>query len=94
MSDARDVVVATVMDPLERPWLDAAATGRFRSVHADTVHEAIRAVRERPVSAVLLSPRRVRTCELGGVSSLIKGFPGVPAVAQRVGRLDRPAIEF
>lgn len=81
MTDAKGAVVATVMDPAERQRLDAAATGRFRSIHADTVYEAIRAVRERPVSAVLLSPRQVRACELGGVSSLVKGFPGVPAVA-------------
>jgi len=81
MPDSSEVVVATVMDPAERPWLEAAAIGRFRSVHAATVHEAICAVRERPVSAVLLSPLQVRSSEMGGVASLIKGFPGVPAVA-------------
>lgn len=76
-----DLVVATVLDPQERPRLDAAASGRFRSLHTDTVHDVIRAVRERPVNAVLLSPRRVSSTQMAGVASLVQGFPGVPTVA-------------
>lgn len=77
----KNPLVATVVDPHERPRLDAAASGRFRSLHRDTVHEAIRAVRERPVNAVLLSPRRLSAAQMAGVATLVKGFPGVPAVA-------------
>jgi len=74
-------VVATVLDPVERPSLDAAAAGRFVPVHADSVIHAIRTVRERPVEAVLLSPSRVDRHQLAGVSALVEGFPGVATVA-------------
>ncbi len=74
-------LVATVLHPLERSRFDAAAAGRFWPLHAETVSDAIQVVRERPVGAVLLSPRRVTVKEMGGVASLIRGFPGVPAVA-------------
>lgn len=85
-------LVATVLHPLERPPLDAAAAGRFRPVHADTVREAIRVIRERSVHAVLLSPRHVTERQMGGVASLVRGFPGVPAVAV-VSRHDGTASE-
>ncbi len=73
--------VATVIEPSERPRLDAAANGRFRAVHADTVTEVIRTVRERPVHAILVSPGCIERDELQAVTTLIKGFPGVPTVA-------------
>ena len=76
-----DLVVATVLHPQERPRLDAAVQGRFRSLHSETIGEAIRAVRERPVNAVLLSPRWVGSTQMAGVASLVQGFPGVPTVA-------------
>ena len=87
-----NTLVATVLHPLERPRLDAAAAGRFRPVHAETVREAIRVVRERSVRAVLLSPRHVTVGQMGGVASLVKGFPGVPALAV-VSRHDTTASE-
>ena len=74
-------VVATVLDPQERPRLDAAVHGQIQSVHTETVGEAIRAVRERPVNAVLLSPRQVGATQMAKVASLVRGFPGVPTVA-------------
>lgn len=74
-------VVATVVDPIDRPQLDAAAQGRFRPLHADSITQAIRAVRERPVEAVLVSPSRVDRHQLAGVSTLVEGFPGVATVA-------------
>ena len=74
-------LVAAVLDPQERPYLDAAAQGRFRPVHADTVTQAIRAVRERPINTVLLSARQVDSSQLAGVSALIRGFPSVATVA-------------
>jgi AraC-like DNA-binding protein len=69
------------MEPDARTRLDAASGGRFRSVHARTLLEAIRAVRERPVHAVLLSPQCVSEHELARVRALVTGFPGVPTVA-------------
>jgi AraC-like DNA-binding protein len=74
-------LIATVLDPADRSRLDVAAEGRFFPLHNDTVREAIRAVRERPVNVVLLAASRMDRRELPGVASLVSGFPGVPTVA-------------
>jgi AraC-like DNA-binding protein len=74
-------MVATLLDPIERPRLDAAAAGRFATVHADTVAEAIRAVRERPVDAVLVSAGYVAREQIPGVATLVRAFPEVRTVA-------------
>lgn len=90
---ARQVaVVATVLDPQERPRLDAAAGGRFTTIHAETIPEAIRAVRERPVAAVLLSAGYVPREEVPTVARLIRTFPTVQTVAV-VSRHDARASE-
>lgn len=73
--------VATLVEPSERPWLDAAAGGRFVTLHANSVVEVLRTVRERPVHAVLVSPRCVEREQLERVARLVQGFPGVPTVA-------------
>jgi AraC-like DNA-binding protein len=73
--------VATVVDLGERGPLDAAAVGNFWAVHADSVLAAMRVVRERPVHAVLISPRAVGPAQIPEVAELVRGFPGVPAVA-------------
>jgi AraC-like DNA-binding protein len=78
-------VVATVLEPPHRQRIDAAAHGQFRSVHAETVRQALHAVRERPVHAVLLSPGVVTPNQLPGVVSLVQGFPGVRTVALLAG---------
>ena len=74
-------MVATVIEPENRARLDAAVYGCFRALHAETLREAIRTVRERPVLAVLLSPGRVPKEQVPGVADLIRGFPTIPTVA-------------
>jgi len=74
-------LIATVVEPAERRRLDAAADGRFSTIHTDSVAAVIRAVRERPVGAVLLSAGFVPPDQIPTVASLVRGFPGVPAVA-------------
>jgi AraC-like DNA-binding protein len=73
--------VATVVEPAVRPRLDVVAQGRFRTYHAESVVEAVRAVRDRPVQAVFVSPSYVRRDELPRVASLVDNFPGIPTVA-------------
>jgi AraC-like DNA-binding protein len=73
--------VATVVEPAVRPRLDVVAQGRFRTYHAESVLEAVRAVRDRPVQAVFVSPSYVRRDELPRVASLVDNFPGIPTVA-------------
>jgi AraC-like DNA-binding protein len=85
-------MVATVLHPEERPRLDAAAGGRFMTIHTDTIPEAIRAVRERPVAAVLLSAGYLPREEVPTVARLVKAFPTVQTVAV-VSRHDARASE-
>ena len=73
--------VATLLESGERTRFDAAVGGRFAALHAQTVDEVLQAVRERPVHAVLVSPRCVRREQLAEVARLVSGFPGVPTVA-------------
>jgi AraC-like DNA-binding protein len=73
--------VATVVEPNLRSQVDAAVGESFNAVHANSLGEAIRAVREGPVQAVFVSPGCVRREELPGVATLIGGFPGVSTVA-------------
>ncbi len=73
--------VATILEPAARSRLDAAAQGTFATYHARNVRDALRAVRERPVRTVLLSPRYVSRSEMSRVGQLVRGFPGVATVA-------------
>jgi AraC-like DNA-binding protein len=74
-------VVAAVLQPEERGRVEAAGSGWFSVVHRDSIPEAIRAVRERPVDAVLVSVHRCGRAQAEEVGSLVRGFPGVQTVA-------------
>lgn len=71
--------VAAVLDPDERSRVEAAGSGCFSLVHGESVRDAIRAVRERPVDAVLVSVRRAAG-EAPMLELLTRAFPAVPAI--------------
>lgn len=73
--------VAAVLAPAERASLDAASLGCFAVLHRSSVPEAVRAVRERAVDAVLLSVHHCSRERTDVVDQLVRGFPGVPTVA-------------
>ncbi len=73
--------VATVLLPLERARVDAAGSGCFALLHRDSIPEAVRIVRERPVDAVLVSVHRCGPEQVEGVGHLVREFPGIPTVA-------------
>ena len=73
--------VAAVVAPAERASLDAASVGCFAVLHRSSVPEAVRAVRERAVDAVLLSVNHCASEPGYLVDQLIRSFPGVPTVA-------------
>lgn len=73
--------VATVLLPIERPRVDAAGSGCFAVVHRDSIPEAVRIVRERPVDAVLISVHRCGPEQVEVLGHLVREFPGVPTVA-------------
>lgn len=74
-------VVATVLHPEERAKVDAAIGATLMAVHRDSVDDALRVVRERPVDAVLVSVHRVGVRDAARVRHLVRTFPGLPAVA-------------
>jgi AraC-like DNA-binding protein len=72
--------IATLLTPSERPRVDAAGEGYYRTFHRDTVDDLIRDLKSRQVHAVLVSV----TCagaHATRVASLVREFPRVPAVA-------------
>jgi AraC-like DNA-binding protein len=79
--DGGSPTIATVLLPMERARVDAAGSGCFASVHRDSIPDAVRMVRERPVDAVLLSVHRCGPEQVEVVSHLVREFPGIPTVA-------------
>jgi AraC-like DNA-binding protein len=75
------LTVAAVLAPAERASLDAASVGCFAVLHQSSVPEAVRAVRERAVDAVLLSVHQCADERSDVVDQLVRSFPGVPTVA-------------
>jgi AraC-like DNA-binding protein len=73
--------VAAVVTLAERASLDAASIGCFAVLHHGSVPEAVRAVRERAVDAVLLSVHQCAQERSDAVDQLVRNFPGVPTVA-------------
>jgi AraC-like DNA-binding protein len=77
----RNPTLAAVVLPAERSRVEAAGTGWFEVIHRDTIYEAIRVVRERPVDAVLVSVHRSEPVQITALEQLVRDFPGLPTVA-------------
>ncbi len=73
--------VATVLLPDERARVEAAGQDCFVTIHADTLDDAIRQVRRRPVDAVFLSVHQCDDAAFPRVAQFVREFPQVPAVA-------------
>src|SRR6478752_1506610 len=73
--------IAAVLAPGERARVEAAMGDGVAVLHQDTIPDAIRAVRERPVAAVLLSVSRCQEEQLPELDRLVQGFPAIPTVA-------------
>ncbi len=80
-SAAGSPTVAAILAPGERSRVDAVGTGCFAIVHRESISDAIRTVRERPVDAVLLSVQQCGPDQVDSVAHLIREFPSVPTVA-------------
>jgi AraC-like DNA-binding protein len=61
--------------------VDAAGSGCFAVLHRDSIPEAVRIVRERPVDAVLVSVHRCGPEQVEVLGHLVREFPGIPTVA-------------
>jgi AraC-like DNA-binding protein len=81
LEDGGAPTVATVLLPVERSRVDAAGSGCFAVVHRDSIPDAVRIVRERPVDAVLVSVHRCSPEQVEVLGHLVREFPGIPTVA-------------
>ncbi|MEO7714302.1 MAG: helix-turn-helix domain-containing protein [Gemmatimonadaceae bacterium] len=72
--------IATLLTAAERPRVDAAGEGCYRTLHRDSVEDLVNDLKSRRVHAVLVS---VSCAGLHAtrVASLVREFPRVPAVA-------------
>lgn len=73
--------VATILTPAERMRVDAAGVGLYRSIHRESLDDAIRDVREARADAVVLS---VSYCDRNSserVAAMVREFPRVPTLA-------------
>jgi AraC-like DNA-binding protein len=61
--------------------VDAAGSGLFAVLHRDSIPDAVRAVRERPVDAVLVSVHRCGADQMEVLGHLVREFPSIPTVA-------------
>lgn len=89
--------VAAVLDPDERVRVEAAMGTAVSVVHRDSIPDAIRAVRECPVRAVLVSVQRCSREPMSEVGKLVRGFPGIPTVAlvsERSGHATEALLRF
>jgi AraC-like DNA-binding protein len=80
-ADPASPTVAAVLLPAERSRVDAAGSGCFAVVHRDSIPDAVRVVRERPVDAVLVSVHRCAPEQVAALGRLVRDFPTVPTVA-------------
>jgi AraC-like DNA-binding protein len=74
-------MVAAVLAPEERLRVEAAGNGCFSLLARESLSEAIRLVRERPVDALLLSVERCRPDQVPALARLVESCPGLPTVA-------------
>lgn len=73
--------ILTVVTPVERSRLDAAAQGHYVALHRDSIDEVVSELRTRTVSAVVVSAACYQErCE-SSMAKLVREFPSVPAIA-------------
>lgn len=87
--------VATVLTPDERSRVDAAGDGVYRAVHRESLDDVLRDLRERRVAAVLVSLTRYDAHDLPRLTTMVREFPRVHAVAlltQLEGRTAQSAL--
>ena len=73
--------VATVLLPPERLRVDAAGEGLYRTLHRDSLDDAMHDLKAHRAHAVVISVACCGGSEADKVAQLVREFPRVPAVA-------------
>ena len=73
--------ISTVLTPNERLRVDAAGEGVYQALHRESLDDVIRDLKERAVSAVLISVTCCGDREAARMAAVVREFPRIPAVA-------------
>ena len=74
--------VCTLLTVTERPRVDAAGEGLYTALHRDSVDDVIRDLKEKGVSAVIVSVTRCAQRDAASrLARMVREFPRIPAVA-------------
>jgi AraC-like DNA-binding protein len=81
-SSARRIApVSTMIEPVERQRVDAAGAGLYRTIHRDCISEVLRDLKERRISAVIVSVGRCVREEPAQMAAVVRAFPRIPTLA-------------
>src|SRR3979411_1045387 len=75
------VPVSTILTPLERSRVDAAAQGLCDALHRESLEEVLSDLREQKAGLVLISVTRYGSQNSSRVAAMVREFPRVPTVA-------------
>lgn len=73
--------VSTILTPLERSRVDAAAEGLCDPLHRESLDEVLSDLRQQKASLVLISVTRYGSQSSNRIAAMVREFPRVPAVA-------------
>jgi AraC-like DNA-binding protein len=80
-SAQRIAPVSTMIEPVERQRVDAAGVGLYRTIHRDSIGEVLRDLKERRISAVIVSVGRCVREEPSQMAAVVQAFPRIPTLA-------------
>src|SRR5687767_13946132 len=73
--------VSTILTPLERSRVDAAAQGLCEPLHRESLDEVLSDLRQQRANLVLISVARYGSQSSSRVAAMVREFPRIPAVA-------------
>jgi AraC-like DNA-binding protein len=73
--------VSTILTPVERLRVDAAAEGLYSALHRESFDEVLADLRERRAGAVLISIAKYGLQSSARMATVVREFPRVPAMA-------------
>ena len=73
--------VSTILTPLERSRMDAAAQGLCDALHRESLDEVLSDLRQQRANLVLISVTRYGSQSSSRVAAMVREFPRIPAVA-------------
>lgn len=79
--DAERTPVSTILTPLERSRVDAAAQGLCEPLHRESLEEVLSDLRQQRAKLVLISVARYGSQSSARVAAMVREFPRIPTVA-------------